>query len=81
MINRLRAMGPFLNSIMQFIVHTKLQDFSFNHPEKAWVITDVNLPNICLTKHMVSYCDQSLSVVRRPSCVVRRSTSTICLKS
>ena len=26
---------------------------------------------------MVSYCDQSLSVVRRTSCVVRRSSSTI----
>ena len=30
---------------------------------------------------MVSYCDQSLSVVRRPSCVVRRASSTICFKS
>ena len=30
---------------------------------------------------MVSYCDQSLSVVRRPSCVVRRLSSTICFKS
>ena len=29
---------------------------------------------------MVSYCDQSMSVVRRPSSVVRRPSSTICFK-
>ena len=30
---------------------------------------------------MVSYCEQSLSVVRRASCVVHGSSSTICFKS
>ena len=30
---------------------------------------------------MVSYCGQSMSVVRRASCVVRRAASTIALKS
>ena len=30
---------------------------------------------------MVSYCGQSMSVVRRPSCVVRRAASTIALKA
>ena len=30
---------------------------------------------------MVSYCGQSMSVVRRPSCVVRRASSTIALKA
>ena len=30
---------------------------------------------------MVSYCDQSMSVVRRASSVVRRASSTICFKS
>ena len=30
---------------------------------------------------MVSYCGQSMSVVRRPSSVVRRAASTIALKA
>ena len=30
---------------------------------------------------MVSYCGQSMSVVRRASCVVRRAASTIALKA
>ena len=30
---------------------------------------------------MVSYCGQSMSVVRRPLCVVRRAASTIALKA
>ena len=30
---------------------------------------------------MVSYCGQSMSVVRRPLCIVRRAASTIALKA
>ena len=30
---------------------------------------------------MVSYCGQSMSIVRRPSCVVRHAASTIALKA
>ena len=30
---------------------------------------------------IVSYCGQSMSVVRRPSCIVRRAASTIALKA
>ena len=30
---------------------------------------------------MVSYCGQSMSVVHRPSCVVRHAASTIALKA
>ena len=33
------------------------------------------------TKLMMSYCGQSMSVVRRASCVVRRAASTIALKA
>ena len=30
---------------------------------------------------LVSYCGQSISVIRRESCVVRRAASTIALKA
>ena len=47
-------------------------------------ITARDTPIFSSSEHevlMVSYCGQSMSVVRRASCVVRRAASTIALKA